>query len=641
MLQWIVSATALLAAVLLVRALLGRRMGAGLRYGLWLLVLVRLLVPLHFGQSAAAPANLVRPAGELSGVMLVLPVASGTPEDLGVADTPAGPVDTNSAGTVSPNADGTATRFLLDVRWPAVLRTVWIAGMAVTAAWFAACNVRFARRLRRSRAVLEAGRVPVYRADVPSPCVFGVFRPAVYVNGAALAEPERLRLTLLHERTHLRHGDHLWALLRTVCLVLWWYHPLVWLAARLSRQDGELFCDDAVLRGMKPEERTAYGQTLLALAARRSGAAAFSAASTLSRSGRQLKARIVAIARGRRTLLWVAVPAACSFAGPQPAAEQPADPEPSAAAPSEPDTPEPDAAAETDEPSGSDQPAQPRPLLPLIDTDLTTGDGVALGMSWDEAQARMGEPDAVSQVDTGLSVRKDGIFYSFHHDDSGGYYLARYSGVDAGSGMPLGLGSGSTLEDAMALLGLTEDAWDAPYTGEPGSVTLERGGDGLPRILALTDTGSSISWTFDRESRLWGMTCIYWYAEPGRTAVRAAFQRTPPADGAVLWAVDATLDRSAGILGAALYTLPGADGSFWLAFLRDDGVPAEVYFTAVGIGSADDPLTFDPQSLLCQGADTAAVQVRDDGGQLLSYTVTCTADEHGVHFTAQSTPVTK
>ena len=61
----------------------------------------------------------------------------------------------------------------------------------------------------------------------------------------------------------------------------------------------------------------------------------------------------------------------------------------------------------------------------------------------------------------------------------------------------------------------------------------------------------------------------------------------------------------------------------------------------MGIGSADDPLTFDPQSLLCQGADTAAVQVLDDGGQLLSYTVTCTADEHGVHFTAQSTPVTK
>ena len=139
MLRWIVSATALLAAVLLVRGALGRRMGPRLRYGLWLLVLLRLLIPAHFGQSAASPANLVRPAGEQISAALVLPVAEGTAEELGVAATPAGPVDTNSAGTTVPNADGTVTRFLLDVRWPAALRTVWIAGAAAVGLWFLAC----------------------------------------------------------------------------------------------------------------------------------------------------------------------------------------------------------------------------------------------------------------------------------------------------------------------------------------------------------------------------------------------------------------------------------------------------------------------------------------------------------------------
>ena len=54
----------------------------------------------------------------------------------------------------------------------------------------------FTRRAPETVSILTEG-VPVYRADVPSPCVFGVFRPAVYVNGAALAEPERLRLTLV------------------------------------------------------------------------------------------------------------------------------------------------------------------------------------------------------------------------------------------------------------------------------------------------------------------------------------------------------------------------------------------------------------------------------------------------------------
>ena len=49
--EWFVSGTILLVLVLVVRALLGRKLGAGLRYGLWLLVLVRLLVPVSLGSS--------------------------------------------------------------------------------------------------------------------------------------------------------------------------------------------------------------------------------------------------------------------------------------------------------------------------------------------------------------------------------------------------------------------------------------------------------------------------------------------------------------------------------------------------------------------------------------------------------------
>ena len=45
---WLISASALILVVLLLRGLLGKRIGAGLRYGLWLVVLVRLLVPAVF-----------------------------------------------------------------------------------------------------------------------------------------------------------------------------------------------------------------------------------------------------------------------------------------------------------------------------------------------------------------------------------------------------------------------------------------------------------------------------------------------------------------------------------------------------------------------------------------------------------------
>ena len=68
---------------------------------------------------------------------------------------------------------------------------------------------------------------------------------------------------LLHERTHAKHLDPLWALLRCVCLTIYWFHPLVWAAAPLSRTDCELACDEGALKRLPQEEHAAYGRAIL------------------------------------------------------------------------------------------------------------------------------------------------------------------------------------------------------------------------------------------------------------------------------------------------------------------------------------------------------------------------------------------
>ena len=73
-------------------------------------------------------------------------------------------------------------------------------------------------------------------AGLPSPCLFGLLRPAIYVTPAAAASPENLRYVLAHEETHARHFDPLWSLLRVVCLAVYWFHPLVWAAAAASQK---------------------------------------------------------------------------------------------------------------------------------------------------------------------------------------------------------------------------------------------------------------------------------------------------------------------------------------------------------------------------------------------------------------------
>ena len=69
LLNWVLTASALTAAVLILRAAFGRRMSARLRYALWLLVLARLLVP---GQFFTAPVE-TPPALSNAPVLQTLP----------------------------------------------------------------------------------------------------------------------------------------------------------------------------------------------------------------------------------------------------------------------------------------------------------------------------------------------------------------------------------------------------------------------------------------------------------------------------------------------------------------------------------------------------------------------------------------
>ena len=94
--------------------------------------------------------------------------------------------------------------------------------------------------------------------------------------------PRRDFLTALFPPPGGQRGDNGWALVRALCLVVWWFDPLVWLAAALSRRDGELACDEAVLKTLGPACRFDYGHTLLALSTASGRAALVPGATAMS-----------------------------------------------------------------------------------------------------------------------------------------------------------------------------------------------------------------------------------------------------------------------------------------------------------------------------------------------------------------------
>ncbi|HLJ45795.1 MAG TPA: M56 family metallopeptidase, partial [Bryobacteraceae bacterium] len=80
------------------------------------------------------------------------------------------------------------------------------------------------------------------------PLTFGLFRPVILLPVEASGwTAERRRLVLLHELVHIRRLDWLMQLVAQLACALYWFHPLMWLAALRLRQEREHTCDDCVL----------------------------------------------------------------------------------------------------------------------------------------------------------------------------------------------------------------------------------------------------------------------------------------------------------------------------------------------------------------------------------------------------------
>jgi bla regulator protein BlaR1 len=111
-------------------------------------------------------------------------------------------------------------------------------------AWLRLMAARHQRRgIHRSVGLRWGSRYPV-------PVTIGILRPVILLPADAMTWPvERRALVLAHELAHVGRFDTLTQLMAQIAVALFWFDPLLWLAARRMGVEREFACDDAVLRG--------------------------------------------------------------------------------------------------------------------------------------------------------------------------------------------------------------------------------------------------------------------------------------------------------------------------------------------------------------------------------------------------------
>lgn len=217
--------SAAIVLVLLLRRPLRSAFGAGLAYASWVLVPVMLLAVL-------LPARVV--VGAAPNFWQAIPMAANV-------DLPA------QAATPLPAA---------------LLALAWALGALVALARVLRQQHRFLAALGRLAARDDGSHQAEAVAGLPA--ALGLLRPRIVVPSdfdTRYSAAQRV-LMQLHERTHIRRGDlHVnagVALLRCV----FWFNPLVHIAARHFRHDQELACDQHVV-ARHPQQRRAYGEAML------------------------------------------------------------------------------------------------------------------------------------------------------------------------------------------------------------------------------------------------------------------------------------------------------------------------------------------------------------------------------------------
>lgn len=351
----------MICVVMIVRRLTFGRISMGLRYALWLAVALRLLLPFHFGSS---PYSIMSGVGQIrqycSSVTETVQPSVDSGYDPGeqeqqTADDITGSTEQSdmkqdmsaetesvktepAAGGLTDAATGGRTasveepedseaipaadkknmrrRYRLSQEeisgFYMAAKAVWFIGMIVVGSFMLFRQVRFIAYLHRVREQAQTACLPetwVQRLaehrlrvwlvrGLPGPCMAG---RGIYISPELYAEEESRLHILAHEYAHAVQRDTLWAAVRSALCIIWWFQPLVWLAAYAAKHDSELACDERAVALLGETQRFSYGRTLLTLIHSGHGrSSACGVVLSMAGSGRRIRQRISAIADTRK-----------------------------------------------------------------------------------------------------------------------------------------------------------------------------------------------------------------------------------------------------------------------------------------------------------------------------------------------------
>jgi bla regulator protein blaR1 len=270
------ASTVIILPLLLTRKLLFNRLGPRILHVLWILVLIKLLVPIA-PQSPVSLFNLIPHDINWPAWTAEQPLSSENKMEpsLTVMNSE---TTTNVNPAIVPKQTEEPSSIVNPPLQPytyeerdhpnkmlTIGSIVWLAGILFLSTYYLYVVLRFKKRVGVScelenhelLSILEDCKtklgitrtIPIYETTrLHSPCIYGLTRPRIYLPAdiVTIADSSQLMHIILHELTHYKRNDLWFNFLWTLAAVIHWFIPFVWLSMKKIKADREVACDAGV-----------------------------------------------------------------------------------------------------------------------------------------------------------------------------------------------------------------------------------------------------------------------------------------------------------------------------------------------------------------------------------------------------------
>lgn len=283
----------LIGVVAVIDRLIRNRAWPQLRYMLWLLVFVKLVLPPGLtspwsvtSQVPALAEKAVEVGMQTPQAPAAVPPARPLPAEPATAAVAEMPSNAEQLTAALPRVESALSQPAQaesdPLSWTLYAMAVWLVGVVALALGLCIRLRRLAKEhagsrpadvpswfdelLARTAKEMGLRRVPrvVFSEKVCCPAVFGVLRPILLFPAEGLPiTHQETRHVLLHELAHIKRGDLLVHAGYMILATIYWFNPLLWLIRRHVQNLRELCCDATVAAHLR-EETAGYRETLLA-----------------------------------------------------------------------------------------------------------------------------------------------------------------------------------------------------------------------------------------------------------------------------------------------------------------------------------------------------------------------------------------